>query len=61
MGEGGRDPPAKPTRLGHYPRLRTLLKKGKSQAVLDELEALAEGSPVDSAVWREIRYLRNIR
>jgi hypothetical protein len=48
----------KPTRLGHYQRLRTLLKKGKSQAVLDGLEALAEGRPVDSAVWREIRYLR---
>jgi hypothetical protein len=48
----------KPTRLGHYQRLRTLLKKGKSQSVLDELEALAESSPVDSAVWREIRYLR---
>jgi hypothetical protein len=48
----------KPTRLGHHQRLRTLLKKGKSQAVLDELEALAEGSPVDSAVWREIRSLK---
>ena len=48
----------KPTRLGHYQRLRTLLKKGKSQAVLNDLEALAEGSPVDSAVWREIRDLR---
>ena len=48
----------KVTRLEHYQRLRTLLKKGKSQAVLQELEALAAGSPVDSAVWREIRYLR---
>ncbi|MBV8313409.1 MAG: hypothetical protein JOZ53_00470 [Planctomycetaceae bacterium] len=48
----------KATRLEHYQRLRTLLKKGKSKAVLQELEALAEGSPADSAVWREIRYLR---
>ena len=48
----------KETRGEHYRHLRTLLKKGKSQAVLEELEALAEGSPVDSAVWREIRYLR---
>ena len=48
----------KATRLEHYQRLRTLLKKGKSRAVLQELEALAEGSPADSAVWREIRYLR---
>lgn len=48
----------KVTRLEHYQRLRTLLKKGKSKAVLQELEALAAGSPGDSAVWREIRYLR---
>ena len=48
----------KATRLEHYQRLRTLLKKGKSKALLQELEALAEGSPADSAVWREIRYLR---
>jgi hypothetical protein len=47
----------KATRQGHYHRLRTLLKKGKSQAVIEELEALAEGSPADSPVWREIRYL----
>src|SRR3954469_11020426 len=48
----------KETRGEHYQHLRTLLKKGKSQAVLDELEVLADGSPVDSAVWRELRYLR---
>src|SRR3954452_23411653 len=30
----------------HYQHLRSLLRKGKSQAVLDELETLAEGSPV---------------
>jgi hypothetical protein len=47
----------KATRGAHYVRLRKLLKQGKSQAVIKELEALAEGSPVDSAVWREIRYL----
>ena len=46
------------TRRAHDQRLRTLLKKGKGQALLRELEALAEGSPADSAVWREIRYLR---
>jgi hypothetical protein len=48
----------KATRLEPYQCLRTLLKKGKSQALLQELEALAEGSPADAAVWREIRYLR---
>ena len=48
----------KETRREHYQRLRALLKKGKGQAVLEELEALADGSPADSAVWREIRYLR---
>lgn len=48
----------KATRLEHYQCLRTLLKKGKSKALLQELEALGEGSPADSAVWREIRYLR---
>jgi hypothetical protein len=48
----------KATRLGHYNRLRALLKKGKSKAVIEELEGLAEGSPADLAVWREIRYLR---
>jgi hypothetical protein len=46
------------TRRAHYQRLRTLLKQGKSQAVITDLETLAEGSPADSPVWREIRYLR---
>jgi hypothetical protein len=45
------------TRTSHYNRLRQPLKQGKSQAVIEELEALAEGSPADSPVWREIRYL----
>ena len=45
-------------RQEHYHRLRALLKKGKSQAVIQALEALAEGSPVESPVWREIRYLK---
>ncbi len=47
----------KATRQEHYHRLRALLKKGKSRAVIEGLEALAEGSPADSPVWREIRYL----
>jgi hypothetical protein len=47
----------KATRQEHYHRLRALLKKGKSRAVIEELKALAEGSPADSPVWREIRYL----
>ncbi len=41
-----------------YSRLRGLLKKGKSKAVLAELEELAADQPDDSPVWREIRYLR---
>jgi hypothetical protein len=41
-----------------YSRLRKLLKKGKSEAVLAELEELAADQPEDSPVWREIRYLR---
>ena len=40
----------KATRTSHYNRLRKLLKQGKSQAVIEELEALAEGSPADSPV-----------
>ena len=40
-----------------YSRLRGLLKEGKSQVVLAELEALAADQPDDSPVWREIRYL----
>src|SRR5271157_268888 len=38
-------------------RLRGLLKAGKSQVVLDELEALAAGQARDEPVWREIGYL----
>jgi hypothetical protein len=41
-----------------YSRLRGLLKKGKSKAVLAELEELAVDEFEDSPVWREIRYLR---
>src|SRR5512138_1642373 len=47
----------KATRQEHYHRLRMLLTKGKSKAVIQEREVLAEGSPADSPVWREIRYL----
>jgi hypothetical protein len=48
----------KATRQEHYHRLRMLLKKGKSKAMIEELEAMAAGLPADSPVWREIRYLR---
>ena len=48
----------KATRQEHYHRLRALLKKGKSEALIEELGAMAEGSAADSPVWREIRYLR---
>jgi hypothetical protein len=41
-----------------YRRLRGLLKKGESKAVLAELEEKAAHQPGDSPVWREIRYLR---
>lgn len=51
----------KATRDEHYRRLRALLKAGKSAAVIKELEALAAGSATDSAVWREIRYLKKHR
>lgn len=47
----------KATRDEHYQRLRTLLKAGKSAAVIKELKSLAADSAADSAVWREIRYL----
>ena len=50
-------PFAKATRQAHYQRLRTLLKQGKSRALLEDLETLADGQPADSAVWRELRYL----
>jgi hypothetical protein len=38
-------------------RLRRLLKAGRSPIVIEELEALAEGQPEDSGVWRELGYL----
>jgi hypothetical protein len=41
-----------------YSRLRGLLKKGESKAVLAELEQKAAHQPEDSPMWREIRYLR---
>jgi hypothetical protein len=41
-----------------YRRLRGLLKKGESKAVLAELEEKAAHQPEESPVWREIRYLR---
>ena len=43
---------------GELRRLRGLLKKGESKAVLAELEEKAAHQPGDSPVWREIRYLR---
>jgi hypothetical protein len=45
-------------RQDDYRRLRSLLKKGESKAVLAELEEKAAYQPEDSPVWREIRYLR---
>ena len=33
------------------------LKEGRSQEVIEELEALAAGQPEGAAVWREIGYL----
>jgi hypothetical protein len=45
-------------RQDDYRRLRGLLKKGESKAVLAELEEKAAYQPEDSPVWREIRYLR---
>jgi hypothetical protein len=45
-------------RQENYSRLRRLLKKGESKAVLAELEEKAAHLPEDSPVWREIRYLR---
>ena len=44
-------------RAEEYRRLRLLLKAGQSQAVIEDLEALAAGLDEDSAVWREIGYL----
>ena len=48
----------KATRDGHYQRLRKLLKQGKAAALIKDLETLASGSAEDSAVWRELRYLK---
>jgi len=47
----------KATRTSHYNRLRKLLKQGKSKDVITALMGVSEGSPADSPVWREIRYL----
>src|SRR5512135_1782527 len=47
----------KATRQAHYQRLRALLKQGKSRALLQDLETLADGQAADSVVWRELRYL----
>jgi len=44
-------------RQGLYPRLRGLLKGGKSGDVIAELKVLAVKEPDDSPLWREIRYL----
>ena len=41
-----------------YRRLRGLLKKGESKAVLADLEEWAADQPEDSPVWRAIHYLR---
>jgi hypothetical protein len=44
-------------RAEEYRRLRLLLKAGRSQTVIEDLEAQAAGLDEDSAVWREIGYL----
>ena len=41
-------------RADRYARLRRSLKKGRSDEVIEELEALAMGQPDGAAVWREI-------
>ena len=43
-------------RAEQYGRLRTLLRAGHSQMVIEALEGLASGQPEDSPVWREINY-----
>jgi hypothetical protein len=48
---------AEDQRAEQYSRLRVLLKAGRSQVVIEDLEALAEGQPDDAPVWREIGYL----
>lgn len=49
---------AEDQRQKYYSRLRGLLKRGESKAVLADLEELAADQPEDSPVWREIRYVR---
>src|SRR5262249_30541029 len=49
LSEGGR--------TERYARLRRSLKKGRSDEVIEELEALAAGQPEGAGVWREIGYL----
>ena len=49
---------AQDRRAEQYGRLRTLLRAGQSQIVIEELERLGGGQPEGSPVWREIRYLR---
>ncbi len=49
---------AEDQRQEKYSRLRGLLKKGESKAVLADLEEMAADQPKDSPVWREVRYLR---
>ena len=49
---------AEDQRQENYSRLRGLLKRGESKAVLADLEEWAADQPEDSPVWREIRYLR---
>jgi hypothetical protein len=44
-------------RTARYARLRRSLKKGRSQDVIAELEALAADQPEGASVWREIGYL----
>jgi hypothetical protein len=44
-------------RAERYARLRRSLKEGRSDEVIEELEALAAGQPDGAAVWREIGYL----
>jgi hypothetical protein len=48
---------AEDRRAEQYGRLRTLLRAGQSQMVIEALEGLASGQPEDSPVWREINYL----
>lgn len=48
----------KDNRNERYTRLRKLLKQGKAEAVIEELETLAVGRSEDSVIRREIRYLQ---